>query len=89
MESVVCGSCQFNIGKVIMLYKFLESEIKLDYLNKSGKVLGDKESISVTSLTHDHSMNTLEFKNLLDLLDVKNECCRSAVLTSYVLYSPE
>jgi DNA-directed RNA polymerase subunit N (RpoN/RPB10) len=87
MNSVVCSSCNFNIGKVITIYQQIWTEIRLDYLRKTNKVLSIDDSVSITNIMHDHEID-LQAGPLLDILDVKNECCRVFVLSAYKQFSP-
>lgn len=87
MESVTCGVCQFNIGKVIPLYKVIWEEVRRDYYSREQKD-PNRDEIPIDRLTHRHDKKPVESGHILDMLDVKNECCRCFTISSYENFSP-
>ena len=87
MEPVICGVCQFNLGKVLPLYKIIWEEVRKDYYAKQNKD-ASRDEIPIDRLTHKHEENPLESGAILDMLDITSECCRCFAITSYENFSP-
>ena len=73
--NIASCSCNFDLGKVYPLFRAISQDI-LKQLKDNPIADFSRENIL-------YDNNTVNFKFILDELDIKNECCRMHMLTIY------